>query len=518
MTTHHRQLATPVRIRARLLRPAAAGKCHIGGRSPSTAASAAAGRVLLLCAAAARGSLLLLTLAAVACSATAVAKPAAAAERPNVIFILSDDIGQGDLGCYGQKLIQTPNLDRMAAEGTRFTQAYCGTSVCAPSRSSLITGLDMGHCPIRANREIQPEGQMPLPEGTFTVARLLKDNGYATAVMGKWGMGMFHTSGSPLRMGFDHFYGYNCQRHAHSYFPAYLYNDDQRFELPGNTGQGGDKTYAQDLIQGEALRWVRAQKDQPFFLFYAVTLPHGKFEIDDLGQYADKDWTPLQKTYAAMISRLDSDVGQLLDLLAELQLDQRTIVFFAGDNGSSFSPTSEIGRLFDQTMGGKLRGFKRGMYEGALRQAAIVRWPGQVPAGRVSEEAWAFWDFLPTAAELTGTALPAEAKTNGVSIAAFLKGGEMPDRDRFYWELHEGKSIQAVRFGHWKAVRNGPSQPIELYDLARDSGETKDLAAEQPEVVAQADALLRSSRVDDPNWPLRDRPRSKAKAKVKPNR
>lgn len=429
----------------------------------------------------------------------------AAADRPNIIFILSDDVAQGDLGCYGQKLIKTPHLDRMATEGTLFTQAYCGTSVCAPSRSSLMTGLHTGHCPIRANREIQPEGQMPLPEGTYTVAKLLKGSGYATAVTGKWGMGMFDTTGSPFRVGFDHFFGYNCQRHAHSYFPTYLYNDANRFELEGNTGKGVGKTYAQELIERDALDWVRKHKDAPFFLFYAITLPHGQFEIDDVGQYADENWSPLQKNYAAMVTRLDGDVGRLLDLLKDLGIDDNTIVFFAGDNGSSFNPNSEIGRLFDQTMGGTLRGFKRGMYEGALRQAAIARWPGKIPPGRVSDEPWAFWDLLPTAAELAGVSLPADVKTDGLSLVSFLKGGAAPKRDCFYWELHEGASLQAVRFGNWKAVRNGPSRPIELYDLATDVAETKDLAAEKPELVAKAEMLMKEERTEDPNWPLRDR-------------
>ena len=196
--------------------------------------------------------------------------------RPNVVFILCDDLARGDLGCYGQKLIQTPNLDRMAAEGMRFTQAYCGTSVCAPSRSSLMTGLHMGHCPVRANRATPPEGQMPLPAGTYTVAKLFHDQGYATAAMGKWGMGMFDTTGSPLKLGFDHFFGYNCQSHAHSYFPTYLYNDDRRFELTGNDGMGVGKTYAQNLIADDMLAWVRRQKDKPFFLFLPLTLPHGQ--------------------------------------------------------------------------------------------------------------------------------------------------------------------------------------------------------------------------------------------------
>jgi arylsulfatase A-like enzyme len=434
----------------------------------------------------------------------------AAVEKPNVIFILADDLAQGDLGCYGQKLIKTPRLDRMAAEGTRFTQAYCGTSVCAPSRSILMTGLHAGHCPVRANRATPPEGQMPLPEGTFTVAKLLKSAGYATACMGKWGMGMFDTSGSPHRMGFDRFFGYNCQSHAHSYFPTYLYRDAERFPLDGNDGKGVGKTYAQNLIQDEVLSWVRSKKDGPFFLFYAVTLHHGRHEIDDLDVYKDADWTPTQKTYAAMVSRLDRDVGRLLDLLAELKIDERTLVIVAGDNGSSFSPTSEVGRRFDQASNG-LRGFKRSLYEGALRQAAIARWPGAVPAGRVADGAWAFWDFLPTCAELAGAKLPDGAKTDGLSLVPMLKGGPAPDRGHFYWELHEGASLQAVRFGTWKAVRNGPSAPLEIYDLAADPGESRNLAAEKPDVAAKALELMASSRTEDPNWPLADRrpPRKK---------
>jgi arylsulfatase A len=227
-----------------------------------------------------------------------LAAAAATCAKPNMVFILCDDLAQGDLGCYGQKLIQTPHLDRMAAEGTRYLQGYSGTTVCAPSRSVLMTGLHTGHCPIRANREVQPEGQKPLPEGTITVARILKDAGYATAACGKWGMGMFDTSGSPLKLGFDHFYGYNCQRHAHSYFPTYLYKDDQRFDLPGNDGKGIGKTYAQELISNETLQWLRDHQNAPFFLYYAITLPHGRHEIDKLGIYADKNWTPTQKAYA----------------------------------------------------------------------------------------------------------------------------------------------------------------------------------------------------------------------------
>ncbi len=428
--------------------------------------------------------------------------PAFAAGKPNLIFILSDDLAQGDLGCYGQKLIATPNLDRMAREGTRYTQAYCGTSVCAPSRSSLMTGLHSGHCPVRGNWEIaKGEGQYPLPAETVTVAQILQGAGYATGCAGKWGMGMFNTTGSPLKKGFDHFFGYNCQRHAHSYFPTYLYRDDKQFELPGNDGKGVGKTYAQNLIQDEVLAWVRSKKDDPFFLFYAITLPHGKFEIDDQGLSKDKPWSDQAKNYAAMVTRLDSDVGRLLALLKELGLDGKTLVMLAGDNGSSWSPQSEMGKLFNQA-GNGLRGFKRGLYEGALRQAALARWPGVVPAGRVSDEPWAFWDFLPTAAELAGAKVPDNCKTDGLSLVSFLKGGPAPQRDHFYWELHEGKPIQAVRFGNWKAVKNGPQAALELYDLAADPGEKTDLAAQQPALVEKAAALLLTSRTASDDWPL----------------
>ena len=432
-------------------------------------------------------------------------------DKPNIIFILSDDLAMGDCGAYGQKLIQTPNFDRLSSEGTRFLQAYTGTTVCAPARSTLMTGLHTGHCPVRANREVQPECQMPLPAGTFTVAQLLQQQGYATACIGKWGMGMFDTTGSPLKVGFDHFYGYNCQRHAHSYFPTYLYNDDQRFDLAGNDGKTVGATYAQNLIADETLRLVKSVSDKPFFLFYAITLPHGRHEIDDFGIYAEKPWTMQQKAYAAQITRLDNDLGRLTSLLTELGIEKNTLVMFSGDNGSSFSEKSEIGRLFDQTMGGQLRGFKRSMYEGGLRNAAFAWWPGMVPAGRVTDEPWAFWDFLPTVAELTQTPLPTGVHTDGHSLVSFLKGGPAPKRDYFYWELHEGPSIQAVRFDNWKAVRNGPSARVELYDLSSDQGETTDVALQHPNLVAKATALLKTARTEDPNWPMRDRKPTKKK-------
>lgn len=426
-----------------------------------------------------------------------------AAERPpNFIFILSDDIAQGDLGCYGQKLIQTPRLDQMAAEGTRHMQAYCGTSVCAPSRASFFTGLHSGHCPIRGNWEVAPEGQLPLPAETVTIADVAKSAGYATATFGKWGMGFFDSSGDPRKQGIDHFFGYNCQRHAHSYFPTYLYDNDQPFLLPGNDGQGVGETYAQELIQNDMIRWLKANAAKPFFLFYAITLPHARHEIDDFGIYKDKPWSNQQKAYAAQVTRVDSDVGELIDTLRELGIDQNTLVIFSGDNGSSFPLASEIGKRFNQAANG-LRGFKRGLYEGALRQAAIAWWPGTVPAGRVDDQAWAFWDLMPTFVEMSQAEPPQGYTTDGLSLLDYLKGGKAPQRDYFYWELHESeRPIQAARFGKWKAVRNGTDKPIEIYDLDEDAAESNDLSADRPDLVERAAGIFADAHRPDPRWPL----------------
>ncbi|MCX7818802.1 MAG: arylsulfatase [Kiritimatiellae bacterium] len=429
-----------------------------------------------------------------------------AARPPNLVIVLADDLAAADLGCYGQQLIRTPRLDRMASEGMRFTRAYSGTAVCAPTRASLLTGLHTGHCPIRANREVQPEGQMPLPAGTPTIASVLKARGYATACVGKWGLGMFDTAGSPLKVGFDHFYGYNCQRHAHSYFPAYLYCDDRRFELPGNDGRGIGAIYSPDLLSSNVLAWVRSVRDRPFFLFYAPTLPHGRYEVPNEGEYADRPWPPKARAYAAMVSRLDADVGRLLDLLVELELHSHTLVIFGADNGSAFDPDSVEARLFNHSMNGRLRGAKRSLYEGGLVNPTIAWWPGTVPAGVVRDEPWAYWDLLPTFAELAGVPPEAVGATDGRSIAALLRGGPAPERPYFYWELHEGTSLQAARFGRWKAVRNGPSAPVELYDLESDPGESRDLASAHPELVRRAEEIFREAHRPDPAWPLRDGP------------
>jgi len=335
-----------------------------------------------------------------------------------------------------------------------------------------------------------------------TIAEVAKSANYATACFGKWGMGFFDSTGSPFKQGVDHFFGYNCQRHAHSYFPTYLFDDAQAFVLPGNDGRTVGKTYAQELIQNDMIAWVREHADQAFMLFYAITLPHGRHEIDDYGIYKDKPWTDKQKAYAAQVTRIDSDMGELVDTLRELGIAEDTLIVFSGDNGSSFSPESEIGKRFDQASNG-LRGYKRGMYEGALRQAAFAWWPGTVPAGRVSAAPWAFWDLMPTFVEMSGATAPKGYETDGKSLLGYLKGGDAPQRDYFYWELHLGnRPVQAARFGHWKAVRNGIDKAIEIYDLRTDSAESKNLAKARPDLVQKAQEIFKEAHRPDPNWPL----------------
>ncbi len=418
------------------------------------------------------------------------AAEAAEATRPNVIFILADDMGYGDLGCYGQKKIKTPHIDRMAAEGVRFTQAYCGTSVCAPSRCALMTGQHLGHTPIRANRELKPEGQEPLPEGTFTVARLFQAAGYKTAAFGKWGLGFVDSTGSPDKMGLDLFFGYNCQRQAHNFYPDHLWRNRQRVELDG-------KTYSHDLIVSEALRWVRENAQSPFFLYLPVTIPHPQYQVPDLGPYANEPWPEEMKKYAAMITRLDGDVGRLLALLKELGIDRRTLVIFTSDNGAANKAVLD---LFQSN--GPLRGTKRTMYEGGIREPAIARWPGKIKPGTANDTPWAFYDFLPTAAELIGQPLPPGVKADGISIVPALLGGAMPKREYLYWELHEPRFMQAVRMGDWKGIRYGSlTAPMELYDLAKDPQEAQNVAAGHPEVVSRIASLMKAAHVEAPRFP-----------------
>jgi len=435
--------------------------------------------------------------------------------KPNIIFILADDLGYGDLGCYGQKQIRTPNLDRMAAQGMRFTDHYAGSTVCAPSRCSLMTGLHTGHTYVRGNREIQPMGQLPLPPDTPTLPKMLQQAGYRTALIGKWGLGGPGSTGAPNHQGFDYFFGYLCQRHAHNYYPEFLFRDDQRVPLknkvPGGredgAGVAAEKVeYSYDLMEQEALKFIAENRAGPFFLYLAVTLPHannegGKngMEVPDYGVYTDKDWPDAEKGRAAMISRLDRGVGRVLHALKDLGIDENTIVFFTSDNGPHREGGSDPD-FFDSN--GPWRGIKRDLYEGGIRVPLIARWPGRIKAGAVANHVSAFWDFLPTFAVLAGGKAP--EKTDGLCLTPTLLGllGKQKQHECLYWEFHERGSAQAVRFGRWKAIRL-PGKTIELYDLQADPGETTDVAAEYPQIVAKSRKYMTAARTASEFWPLK---------------
>ena len=430
--------------------------------------------------------------------------PAFAAEprRPNIVFILADDLGYGDVGCYGQKVVRTPHIDRMAAEGLRFTQCYAGSTVCAPSRCCLMTGLHTGHCRVRGN------ARAPLEPGDRTVAEVLKATGYATGLCGKWGLGEADSTGHPNKKGFDFFFGYLNQHHAHNYYPDFLWQNAEKVTLPNvvaNNVASKKVVYSPDLITKEALGFIESNRDRPFFLYFAPTLPHANneakkegMEIPSDAPYTAEKWPQPQKNHAAMITRLDTDVGRLLDKLKELKLDENTIVFFSSDNG----PHREGGG--DPTFfhsSGPLRGIKRSLTEGGIRVPMLVRWPGHVKPG-TSDLVWAFWDFLPTAAELAGAKSP--AGLDGQSAAPVLLGtGTVKPHEFLYWEFHESGSKQAVRTGDWKAIRNKLGERLELYDLSKDLGEKDDVAAEHPDVVAKVEAYLKAARTESKEWPLR---------------
>jgi arylsulfatase A-like enzyme len=452
--------------------------------------------------------------------------PASAADivnKPNIIFILADDLGYGDVGCYGQTLIRTPEIDRMAAQGMRFTQCYAGCTVCAPSRCALMTGLHNGHCIVRGN------AQVPLRPEDHTVAELLKQAGYQTGLVGKWGLGEAGSTGTPNKKGFDFFYGFLHQGHAHNYYPEFLWRNRRKEPLDGNVisavnGVSEKRAqYAGDLFTKEAFGFIDRNQGRPFFLFLAYTTPHANnertkadgngMEVPDLGQYADRDWPTPEKCKAAMISRMDADIGKLFAKLKELKIDDNTIVFFTSDNG----PHKEGGndpRFFNSS--GGLRGIKRDLYDGGIREPMIVRWPGHIKAGTVSDLPWAFWDFFPTAAVLAGTPLAGDAiggqeliaiPTDGISVAPTLLGkGEQKLHEYLYWEFHEPSSRQAVRFGDWKAVRHKPSGPVELYDLRADVGEQFNVAGQHPDLVARAVQMFKDARSDSETWPLSDQP------------
>lgn len=455
------------------------------------------------------------------CASPSVAQ---ASEPPNLIFILADDLGYGDLGCYGQSVIQTPRLDQMAKEGMRFTQFYAGNTVCAPSRSVLMTGQHMGHTHVRGNASGEDLRIQSLRDEDITVAEVLKSAGYTNALIGKWGLGEVDQPGAPLRKGFDRFFGYLNQVHAHNYYPEFLWQDDVKMPLRNVVEQldrgyggfvGGAATkridYSHDLLMDEALGFIQAHQDGPFFLFLSLTIPHANnegtrmtgdgAEVPDDGIYADRDWPKQDKGQASMITRMDSDVGRLLDLLRELEIDRNTLVFFTSDNG----PHNEAGHNLDRfNPAGPLRGIKRALYEGGIRVPAIAWWPGTVAAGSTTEHIGYFGDWMATVAELSGASM--DHPTDSISFVPTLKGQpeKQQQHEALYWEFYEQGSRQAVRFGDWKAIR----QPmltgnVELFNLREDLGETTDLSAEHPELVQRAIELMDRAHVPHPNWKVR---------------
>ncbi len=437
--------------------------------------------------------------------------------KPNIIFILADDLGYGDLSCYGQKKFTTPHLDRMAEEGVRFTDHYSGSTVCAPARCSLMTGFHTGHAWVRGNYGGGPHGWgacLELRPEDVTVAELLRKAGYATGAFGKWSLGVAETTGAPWKKGVDEWFGYLNQGYAHFYYPEYLYHNEKKVMLEGNT-DGNRRQYSHDLIAEKSLEFVAQNKDRPFFLYWAITIPHAELlvpedslakfrgcfvEIPYVGTHYASQEEP-RAAFAGMVTRMDRDIGRLLELLEELGIDQDTIVMFSSDNG----PHKEGGHdpeYFDSN--GPLRGIKRDLYEGGIRVPFIARWPGRIQAGSTSSHVSAFWDFLPTACGLAGISAP--DGIDGISFLPEILGNkkDQQEHSHLYWEFHERKTTdQAIRLGRWKAVRHSPAGPIELYDLDTDIGETTDIADQNLEIVNRIRVLLEQARAPHEIWELK---------------
>jgi arylsulfatase A-like enzyme len=413
----------------------------------------------------------------------------AESERPNILFIMADDLGYGDLGCYGSELITTPHIDRLAADGMRFTQCYAGSPVCAPSRSVLMTGLHTGHTTVRGNFGqggvvglAGNPGRVPLHDKDLTVAEVLQSAGYATGMTGKWGLGEPGTTGEPLRQGFESWFGFLNQRRAHSHYPEFLWLKDRRFDLPCNTN-GKQQQYAHDLFTDYACSFIRDHADRPFFLYLPYTLPHDRLEVPELGAYSERPWSAKEKAYAAMVSRVDADVGRITNLIEELGLAKKTIVFFCSDNGAA----NRYDGLFDSSA--HLRGKKRDLYEGGLRVPMIVRWPQTIPAASTSDQSWTFADVLPTLANIAG--VPQTTSTDGVSILPTLLGKTQDLSERFlYWEFYELGFQQAARQGKWKCLRLEEDGPVELYDLDSDPAEANNVASLFADVVSRFEDYL----------------------------
>ena len=438
--------------------------------------------------------------------------------HPNIIYILADDLGYGDLGCYGQKKFDTPHLDQLAMDGIRFTRHYSGSTVCAPSRSVLMTGLHTGHTPIRGNQEVKPEGQWPMPASAETLAERLKEVGYVTGAFGKWGLGYPGSEGDPVNQGFDQFFGYNCQRYAHRYYPEYLWENKEKVYLEGNnwctTG-----SYAPDLIQQRTIDFIRAHRDTSFFAFLPIVIPHAELIVPDddiyrqyLGKFPETpyagrpgaDYGPHMvismycsqdnphATFAAMIHRIDRYVGEIVEVVEELGLSENTIIMFTSDNGPHMEGGADP--VFFNSNGG-LRGFKRDLYEGGVRVPFIVAWPGTIQQGGVSDHQSAFWDVLPTLADLTGF----ECKeTDGISFLPELLGSEQPKHQFLYWEFHEMGGKQAILMDEWKAVRlhvgKDPNGSLELYNLESDPFEENNVANAHPDLAETFVRMMEEAR------------------------
>jgi arylsulfatase A-like enzyme len=423
---------------------------------------------------------------------------AAAPSRPNIVYIVADELGYFEPGYAGNPHLLTPNLDRLAAEGVRFTQGLAGSAVCAPTRACLLTGKHSGHTSVRLNG-----GGTPLRAGEATIASMLKPLGYATGGFGKWGVGGRGSTGVPERQGFDVFFGYYDQVHAHTYYPPYLIRNSAEVPLPGNRGNSEGTTYAQYVIFEEAVKFIRTNRDRPFLAYLPFTPPHGNFDIPDndpsWALFRDRPWTEPARRYAAMVHLLDRQVGQILALLRELGLEQNTLVLFSGDNGgadyfvSPEFPRGVHGANKDPRTGTEFRGKKGQLYEGGLRVPVVARWPGRIAPGRVSNHLWYFPDILPTIAELCGAPLPPDI--DGLSLVPELLGAAAAGRPQaqhkyLYWEF---VGQIAVREGDWKAIQPKAGAPWELYDLARDVSERQDLAARHPDVLARLQGYAREA-------------------------
>ncbi len=458
-----------------------------------------------------------------------------AARKPNIIYILADDLGYAELGCYGQKKINTPHLDQIAAEGMRFTQHYSGSPVCAPSRCVLLTGKHTGHSYIRSNYEMggwgpdEPEGQLHIPADTVTLSKLLQTASYTTGAMGKWGLGGPDTSGEPNRQGFDHWYGYLCQRVAHNYYPTHLWRNTEKDMLENEYFSAHQKLpedkdshdkvsyseysgeqYSVDLMAQEALEFIKTNKDSPFFLYLPFPVPHAALQVpeDSLAEYegvfpempykGEKSYLPHRApraAYAAMITRMDKHIGRIMDLVKELGLDENTLVMFSSDNGPTFNGGTDSA-FFESA--GPLRGLKASLYEGGIRVPMIARWPGRIKAATVTDHPSAFWDVLPTITELVGIDAPQDI--DGISfLPTLLQKQNQKTHDYLYWEYN---GAQAVRLGNWKAYRRRVNQPIELYNLADNINEQQNVADQNPEVLAQITEIMQTGRNESEHFPL----------------